>query len=340
LGLGLAIRYRQSLVMGGNLFAVIFIASLAGEFSYPELIGAYMVTGAAVVLVSALGLTGRFATWIPVPIMYGMLAGAIMPFVSGIFTSLGDAPVLVGGTIVAYLLGRRFLGARLPAILPALVAGLAIAAMTGQFGAMPVRLSLPDLAVTTPLFSPEAIVTVTPVIVVLITLQSNLPSMVFMRGQGYQPPERVIDTVSGLGTIVGSLFGPTAVSIGLPQTSLVAGPEAGQYQFRHRSAYLAAGALVLIGLMAVVAAVVPSIIPSPLLLAMAGLALVGVLGNALQQITRGPLLLGPMFAFAITLSQVSLLGFGPFFWSLVIGTGISLLLERDELRMFRDQAAG
>jgi benzoate membrane transport protein len=44
---------------------------------------------------------------------------------------------------------------------------------------------------------------------------------------------------------------------------------------------------------------------------------------------------GPLFAFAISLSEISILGFGPFFWALVIGTGISLLLERDELQMVR-----
>jgi benzoate membrane transport protein len=37
------------------------------------------------------------------------------------------------------------------------------------------------------------------------------------------------------------------------------------------------------------------------LLALAGSAMIGVLSNALQQITRGPLLLGPLFAFAIAL---------------------------------------
>jgi benzoate membrane transport protein len=47
------------------------------------------------------------------------------------------------------------------------------------------------------------------------------------------------------------------------------------------------------------------------------------------------LLLGPLFAFAIALSEISILGFGPFFWALVIGTGVSLVLERDELQTLR-----
>jgi predicted benzoate:H+ symporter BenE len=42
-----------------------------------------------------------------------------------------------------------------------------------------------------------------------------------------------------------------------------------------------------------------------------------------------------LFAFAIALSKISFLGFGPFFWSLVIGLLISLLLEREQFNALR-----
>jgi predicted benzoate:H+ symporter BenE len=42
-----------------------------------------------------------------------------------------------------------------------------------------------------------------------------------------------------------------------------------------------------------------------------------------------------MFAFAIALSKVFLPGMGPFFWSLVLGTGVTLLLEWDEWNQMR-----
>ena len=340
LGLLLAIRYRQPLLLTGNIFVLIFIASLGGRLSYPELVGASVVAGASVLLFSALGLTARLAAWIPAPIVLGLLAGAVMPFVSDIFTSLGDSPALVGGTLLAYLLSRRVLGTRLPAILPALVAGLAIAALGGEFGQVPAaRLPLPIPTVTAPVFSVHAIATATPVLVILITLQSNLPSLVSLRNHGYHPPERVIENVSGVSTLLGSLLGPTAVSLSLPVTALVAGPGAGEHQFRHRAVYLASGPVLLIALLAGIAADLPEIVPLPLLLALAGLAVVDLLADALRQITQGPLVLGPLFAFAISLSKISILGFGPFFWALVIGTGISLLLERDELQMLRSSGS-
>jgi benzoate membrane transport protein len=81
-----------------------------------------------------------------------------------------------------------------------------------------------------------------------------------------------------------------------------------------------------------IAAFLPVILPAAFITTMAGLALVGVLSSALKKVAEGPLRLGPMFAFAIALSDISLLGFGPFFWALIIGTAVSLLLERNALR--------
>jgi predicted benzoate:H+ symporter BenE len=68
---------------------------------------------------------------------------------------------------------------------------------------------------------------------------------------------------------------------------------------------------------------------------MAGLALVPALAVAIREIGAGPLVLGPLFAFAIALSHMTVFGLGPFFWSLVLGTAISLLLERDGWRQLR-----
>lgn len=337
LSLILAARYRQPLLVTGNLFFILFISGLEGQFSYPELIGASIVAGAVVLLLGILGLTERLAAWIPAPIVFGLLAGAVMPYVSGMFTALGDGVAVVGGTLLAYLLSRRALGARVPAILPALITGLVVAGVTGQFESLnePLSLAVPEL--TRPVFSLPAILTAAPVFVVLITLQANLPSARFLYSQDYDPPQMVITAVSGIGTILGSFLGPTGVSLALPATSLVAGPGAGEHEIRHRAVYLAAGAALLVGLLAGVAADLAELIPLALLLTLAGLSLVNVLGDALQRVAQGPLLLGPLFAFAIALSEISFLGFGNFFWSLVIGTGVSLLLERDGLRTLRSK---
>ena len=339
LSLVLTFRYRQPLLLTGNVFVLIFIASLGNELSWAELVGASMVAGALVVVLGPLGLTHRLGIWIPAPIIFGLLAGAVLPFFVDLFSSLGGEPAMVGGALLAYLVGRRILASTQLAILPALLAGLVIAAFTGELGSFPTEVAFPAPVLTAPVFSLPAILTATPVIVVLITLQADIPSIVFLRSQGYEPPEQTVTLLSGAGTLFGSLLGPTGVSLSLPATALCAGPDAGDQKIRHWSVYMVAGAALLIALFSGFATELAAIVPEALLVAGVGLAIIGVLSGALQQVAGGPLLLGPIFAFAIALSDISLLGLGPFFWALILGLVASLLLERDAWKALHANAS-
>ena len=91
--------------------------------------------------------------------------------------------------------------------------------------------------------------------------------------------------------------------------------------------------------LAAFAAGAAGVLPLELLVAIAGLAVIGVLAMALKRITSGPLTLGPLVAFAVAVSDLSMLGLGPYFWSLVFGVGVSWALERDGINELRHQAA-
>lgn len=329
LSFALAWRLRQPLLLTGNLFVLVFVASLGGELSWAELIGASMTAGAAVLVLGLLGVTDRLASWLPAPVVFGVLAGAVLPFFVGLFDALADLRMVVGAMLVTYLAGRRLVEPRIPALLPTLVVGLAAAGLTGELGAPATGLTLPRPALTSPVFSIGAVLTAAPVIVALIALQANAPSIVFLRAQGYAPPERTLTVVSGVGTLLGSLFGPMGVSLSLPATALTAGPDAGERSHRHRAAILAGGTAVVVALLAGYAAELETIIARPLLLGMIGLAVVGVFISALQHVVTGPLTLGPVFAFGIAVSDLSMLGLGPFFWALVVGLVISRVVEHD-----------
>ena len=338
----LTLRYRMPLLLTGNVFALIFFVSLGNRIGFPELAGASILAGAIVLVTAVLGLTARLAAWITAPIVQGLIAGAVTPFVVNIFSSLSTSggarvPIMVGCAVLGYLLSQRLLGTRLPPILPAFVAGFLAAAVTGQLGAFPSTFALPALEFIRPDFSWTAIATVTPVLLALMTVQSNVPSVIYLRSQGFRPPERILNVVSGAGTLLGSLFGPITVSLALPPVLVTAGPAAGDRSLRYRSIYLPVAAGLLIAIFAATAADLAVLVPPVLLLTMAGLALVPALAVALREISAGPLVLGPLFAFAIALSNMTVFGLGSFFWSLVLGTAISLLLERDGWRRLRSE---
>lgn len=339
LSLALILRYRQPLLVTGNVFIMIFVASLGTQLSWPELVAAAVVAGALVLVIGALGLTDRLSVWLPAPIVFGLLAGAVVPFFIDLFGALDREPTSVGAILAAYLLGAFIFRGRLPAILPALVVGFLLASLGGDVALFPTAPAFPAPALTAPHFSIDALITATPVMVVLITLQANVPATVFLRREAYRPPARLITSVSGTGTLLGSLLGPVGISLSLPATALVAGHDAGGHESRYLAAYVAAAAHVAIGLLAGLAAAFAAGVPQALLDAVVGLAVIGVLVNALREATRGPLIFGPMFAFAVSQSGLSLFGLGSFFWALALGLSASLLLERDGWKELRARAS-
>lgn len=338
----LTLRYREPLLLTGNIFALIFFASLGDRVGFAELTGATMLAGAIVLVTALAGWTGKISGWIPVPIVHAMIAGAVLPFVVGIFSAMSthegavgiEVPIMVAAAVLAYLVTPALIGTRVPATLPAFIVGLMVAIVTGQIGTIP-HLALPTLDPVVPRASLRAIATVTPVVIALMTVQSNVPSVIYLRSQSYDPPERLLNVISGAGTLVGSAFGPVAMSLALPPLLLAAGPSAGEHPVRYRSVYVPIAAGLLIAVFAGTAADLAVILPPVLLLTMAGLALLPALVAALKEIVAGPLVLGPVFAFAIALSDISVLGLGPFFWALILGTLVSLVFERDRWREFR-----
>lgn len=339
LSLVLIVRYRQPLLLTGNVFVLIFVARLGTEVTWPELVGASIIAGAVVLTLGPLGLTRRLMAWLPAPIVFGLLAGAVLDFVVAMFTELGNEPLLIGGTVVVYLLARLTVEPRLPAILPALGAALLIAWLTGDLSGLTIEAAMRAPVFTQPSFSLSAVLTVAPVMVVLISVQANVPSMVFLREQGYHPPTRMLGAVSGVGTVAGSSMGPIGVSLSLPATALVAGPEAGSRSVRYWGAGIASAAALGVALLAGFAVEIASALPEALLLTGVGLAVLPILSDALQKVTGERLTWGPLFAFLIALSEVSLLGLGSFFWAIVGGVGVTLLLERDQWKALHDEMA-
>ncbi len=335
LSLAMTLAYRQPLFLIWSSTGLIFIASFADVYSYLDMLGATFVAGAAVLILGVLGLSSWLAKLVPIAVVLGVLAGLVMPFVVRIFTDLDAEPVIVGATVAAYLLARRLLPPTIPPLLPALIVGAVVAAMLGDLHRLSSDWALPGGVLMRPHFSWHAILTVSPVLVVLMVALSNLSAVVYLRSQDYDPPERMIDITAGICTMMSAFLAPVPVNMGHFVTPLTAGPDAGAHHRRHWSVYLTSGGLLLVALTANLAGALPSAVPIALLFAVAGLGLDPVLSNALTEMAKGPLRLGPLFAFVVASSELSLGGFGSAFWALVIGMAVTLLLEQNEWRAVR-----
>jgi benzoate membrane transport protein len=273
--LGMTAAYRQPLYIICSSASLIFMASLADTFAYSDMLGATAVAGATVMLLGTFGLSSWLGRLVPAPIVLAILAGLVMPFVVRIFTDMDADPLTVGATVAAFVLGRRVLPPSIPPLLPALVIGVLVAAALGDVHTLSTSWALPTMTMTRPTFSWQAILTISPVIVVLMAPLSNLSAVVILRGFQFEPPARVIDIASGAATILVTPFAPVPINMGNFVTALTAGPEAGEHHQRHWSVYASSSGTALIALTASVAVGIQAAVPLTLLFAVAGLALAG-----------------------------------------------------------------
>jgi benzoate membrane transport protein len=326
IGLVMSIRARVPLLLTGNLFVIILMVRVSALYQWADLVGASLLAGVVVLAGSRTNLTDRLSRWLPPSIIYGLLVGAVLPFLLDMFSLGVQKPWLVT-TAVAVYLASTALRPALPAIIPAVAVAAVVAAVSGEFAgqAAPVDLVIPT--VTSPGFDLTTILAVTPVMIVLITIQSNVPSLVFLREQGFDFPTESVTVVSGAGTIVGSFFGPTGISLSLPLTAITAVPDAGRHDIRYRAAAVAHMCAIAIGVFAGAAVFLTSAVPSELLTVAIGLAFLGVVVNAVPRMVDTGLRWGPVLTLIIAASDLTLVGLSSFFWAIVVGLLATALID-------------
>ena len=87
--------------------AALLITSL-GDYRFSDAIGAYVVFGVVPVLLGATGLVGRLLQAVPRPITAAVLAGVLFPFALKVAAAVVGQPVVAGGLVLGYLVGRRW----------------------------------------------------------------------------------------------------------------------------------------------------------------------------------------------------------------------------------------
>ena len=300
--------------------AVLATAGLAGGFGMAEAIGAFIVSAALITLCGVTGWFERIMNRIPMEIAAGLLAGVLARFGIQAFTAAQTALPLVLLMLATYLLGRRLLPRY--AVVLTLAVGIAWVALRGQMAWSAVHLSLAAPVWTTPEFSLAATVSLAIPLFVVTMASQNLPGVAVIRASGYPLPISHLLTLTGLGTLVLAPFGAFALNFSAITAAMCMGPEAHEDRARRYTAAVSCGAIyVVIGLFGAVITGLLTAFPSELVVAVAGLALLGTIGNGLATALREE---GhreaALITFLVTLSGVVVAGVGSAFWGVVAGS--------------------
>ena len=300
--------------------AVLATAGAAGGFSMGDAVGAFMVSAALITLAGATGWFERVMSRIPMEIAAALLAGVLARFGLQAFTAAQTALPLVLLMLVVYLVLRR-LSARYAVVITLAVA-VAYVALRGQMAWSAVHLELAVPVFTAPQFSVAATVSLAIPLFVVTMASQNLPGVAVIRTSGYDLPVSRLLTLTGLATLVLAPFGAFALNFSAITAAMCMGPEAHADRSRRYVAAVSCGALyVAIGLFGAVITGLLTAFPQELVVAIAGLALLGTIGNGLAGAMRDESHReAALITFLVTLSGVVIAGVGSAFWGVVAGS--------------------
>jgi benzoate membrane transport protein len=299
--------------------AVLATAGLAGGFTMPQAVGAFMACAALTVLVGATGWFERVMNRIPVAIASALLAGVLARFGLQAFAAAQTALPLVVLMLLAYLLGRRCQPRY--AVPFTLAVAVAYVAANGQFNGEAVSLSLARPVFIAPEFTLSALVSLALPLFVVTMASQNLPGVAAIRTAGYDMPISKIITLTGLATLVLAPFGAFALSLSAITAAICMGEEAHADPRKRYTAAVSSG--VIYGVIGLFGAAVTGLLlafPKELVLAFAGLALLGSIGGGLHAALRDDAHReAALITFLVTLSGVVIAGIGSAFWGVVAG---------------------
>jgi benzoate membrane transport protein len=334
LGLGMGLtcfalswRYRMPVVTAWSTPGAAMLISSAAGLPLSDAIGAFVLSA---LLIAAAGFSGffeRMLSRIPVSLASGMLAGVLLRFGLDVFVAVKTQPVIALGMFVVYLLARRTMPRY--AVIVTLLVGIALAAGLGLLHTDGLQLQLARPIFIMPTLSVAAVFGIAlPLFVVTMTSQ-NVPGVAVIRASGYAIPISPVVGWTGIANLLLAPFGAFALNLAAITAAICMGREAHEDPNRRYIAAMAAGFFyLLIGLFGATVAALFAAFPKELVMAIAGIALLGTIGNSLaaalrEEADREPALV----AFLVTASGLSLAGIGSAFWGLIAGV-ITMLMWR------------
>ena len=301
--------------------AVLATAGLAGGFSMNEAVGAFMVSAVLITLCGATGWFERVMNRIPMGIASALLAGVLARFGLQGFLAVQTALPLVLVMFATYLIARRWLA--LYAVPITLLVAIVFVAFTTGFTGAAVSFELAMPIFIAPSFSFSAAISLALPLFVVTMASQNLPGVAAIQAAGYAKdiPVSKIITLTGLATLVLAPFGAFALCLSAITAAICMGKDAHPDPAKRYTASAVCGALYLaIGVFGAAITGLLSSFPKELIAAIAGLALLGTIGNALAMAVKDESHReASLITFLVTLSGLQIAGVGSAFWGVVTG---------------------
>ncbi len=324
--IGLSLRWRMPIVTAWSTpGAAMLIATHAGV-PLSDAIGAFVLVALLTALVGFSGVFERGMRRVPLSLASGLLAGVLLRFGMDVFVSMRTQMAMTLAMFVVYLCGRRWFPRY--AVLTTLLLGMTIAGASGLLHLGDVELRVAQPVFTMPSLSLAALFGIVLPLFVVTMASQNIPGIAVLRASGYSPP--VSSTIGWIGAtnVLLAPFGAYSLCMAAITAAICSGREAHPEPSKRYVAAVFAGIFYLFtGVFGATVAALFAAFPKELVMAVAGLALFGTIGNSLTAALREDRdREAALITFLVTASGLSLGGIGSAFWGLIAGS-IALLLR-------------
>ncbi|MGO2992058.1 MAG: benzoate/H(+) symporter BenE family transporter [Halomonadaceae bacterium] len=316
---GLSLRYRMPLLTAWSTPGAAFLATSLPGIPLEEAIGAFLFSALLITLCGVTGLFERLMRYIPGAIAAAMLAGILLRFGLELFNAMESQWLMPLVMLAAWVMGRRLWPTL--AVPGVLLTGVAVAVLQGQINLQGIPLSPTMPVFMTPAFSIATLIGVGIPLFVITMATQNLPGMAVLRAAGYQVNSSPLISWTGGASLLLAPFGGFALNMAAISAAVCMGPDAHADPRRRYTAGMAAGVFyIIMGIFGATVTGVFNALPSVLVIALAGIALLGTLAGGLASAFADSRHRdAAIVTFLLTGSGITLLGIGGPFWGLVAG---------------------
>jgi len=93
----LSVKYRQPIPITWTIPGMIYLGTLAGQYTFAEILGANLGAGIAITFLGIYGFGQRIMNWMPLPIIMGMFAGSVLIYVTRMVEATATDVSVSGG---------------------------------------------------------------------------------------------------------------------------------------------------------------------------------------------------------------------------------------------------
>ena len=261
--------------------AALLIANIQG-FTLEQAVAGFLICAVLLFLFPLFIPIEKLFKWLPSQLASAMLAGILLNFGISVFEQMNSQPILIISMFVSYLLAKRFIPQW--TLLIVMLVSIVVAWQLNLITHQPIEWQWSQWQFIKPDFSWSVVLGISLPLFIVTMAAQNLPGIAMLQSFGYKASIKSILSITGLCNLIAAPFGGFALNLAAISASICMTEEVHKDPNKRYWASIWAGIFyLLLGLFAAYIMAWFALLPSTLILALAGIALFGTITHSLQQ---------------------------------------------------------